>query len=169
MNLYSRLQLSISWYHFQLFLPGKPMTCKYRSETGAGANNFNDIEMAERINYKALCEAPFEMGSEYEVNFKMLVYTGEKNKEHPVFKVVRAVSECKVQIGSAGKNYWGIVGLDTATGECQWYNYNDCVSLENWAVLDRMLKKRFGWMEMLDPKLVYETKALAKAMLREGR
>ena len=45
---------------------------------------------------------------------------------------------------------------------------NDCVSLEGWAVLDRLLRKRFGWMEMLDPGLVYETKLLAKAQLEDA-
>ena len=38
----------------------------------------------------------------------------------------------------------------------------------DWAVLDRLLKREFGWMEMLDPGLVYETKVLAKAQLAEG-
>ena len=72
---------------------------------------------------------------------------------------------CKVVIGQQGKEFWGITGLDTKTGETQWYNYNDCVSLENWAVLDRLLKTRFGWMELTDPALVIETKMLAKAQL----
>lgn len=68
-----------------------------------------------------------------------------------------------------GKGVLGIVGLDPETGESQWYNYNDCVSLENWAVLGRLLDTRFGWMELLDPGLVYEIKIKAKAQLREGR
>jgi len=125
--------------------------------------------MADRINYKELCEAPFEMDSAYGVNFKMLVYTGEKEEEKPVFKTVYATDCCKVRIGTVGKEFWGIVGLDPETGESQWYNYNDCVSLEDWKVLDRMLKGRFGWMELLDPGLVYETKIRAKAQLREGK
>ena len=95
----------------------------------------------------------------------MLVYTGKKEEERPVFRRVIALTDCKVRIGTAGKEYWGIVGMDEITGESQWYNYNDCVSLENWAVLDRLLKKRFGWMEIMDPGLVYETKILAKSML----
>lgn len=125
--------------------------------------------MAEKMNYKELCEAPFEMDSSYGVNFKMLVYTGEKEEERPVFKVVYATDCCKVRIGTPGKVFWGIVGLDPETGESQWYNYNDCVSMENWAVLDRLLKARFGWMELLDPGLVYETKIGAKAQLAEGK
>lgn len=108
------------------------------------------------------------MDSTYEVNFQMLVYTGRKVEERPVFRVVIAKGECKVRIGVAGKEFWGIIGLDPETGENQWYNYNDCVSLEDWAVLDRLLKREFGWMEMLDPGLVYETKVLAKAQLAEG-
>lgn len=124
--------------------------------------------MAEKMNYKELCEAPFEMDSPYGINFKMLVYTGQKDEERPVFKVVYATDCCKVRIGSAGKVFWGIVGLDAETGENQWYNYNDCVSMENWAVLDRLLKSRFGWMELADPALVHETRILAKAQLNGG-
>ncbi len=127
-----------------------------------------NMETRKRIDYKALCEAPFDMDSEYEVNFRMLVYTGRKVEEGPVFRVVIAKGECKVAIGAPGKEFWGIVGLDPETGESQWYNYNDCVSLEDWAVLDRLLAKRFGWMEKMDPGLVYETKVLAKAQLAEG-
>ncbi|MCD8267536.1 MAG: hypothetical protein LUD46_03130 [Parabacteroides sp.] len=108
------------------------------------------------------------MDSSYGINLKMLVYTGKKEEERPVFKTVYATDCCKVRIGATGKLYWGIVGLDPETGESEWYNYNDCVSLEGWAVLDRLLKQRFGWMEMLDPGLVYETKALAKAQLAKG-
>lgn len=125
--------------------------------------------MAEKMNYKELCEAPFEMDSSYGVNFRMLVYTGEKDEERPVFKVVYATDCCKVRIGAPGKVFWGIVGLDPETGESQWYNYNDCVSLENWAALDRLLKARFGWMELTDPGLVYETKIRAKVLLAEGK
>ena len=115
----------------------------------------------KRIDYKALCEALFEMDAPYEDNFRMLVYTGRKEEERPVI----AKGACKVVIGQQGKEFWGITGLDTKTGETQWYNYNDCVSLENWAVLDRLLKTRFGWMELTDPALVIETKMLAKAQL----
>ena len=124
--------------------------------------------MAEKMNYKELCEAPFEMDSSYDISFKMLVYTGDKEEERPVFRVVYATDCCKVRIGTAGKLFWGIVGLDPKTGESQWYNYNDCVSLENWEVLDRLLKNRFGWMELADPALILETKVLAKAQLMEG-
>ena len=41
--------------------------------------------------------------------------------------------------------------------------------MEGWAVLDRLLRCKFGWMELLDPGLVYEIKIRAKAQLREGR
>lgn len=123
------------------------------------------MEIKKRIDYKELSQAPFETIKANELSLKMLVYTGEREEERPVFRRVIALTDCKVRIGTAGKEYWGIVGMDEITGESQWYNYNDCVSLENWAVLDRLLKKRFGWMEIMDPGLVYETKILAKAML----
>lgn len=123
------------------------------------------MEIKKRIDYKELSQAPFETIKANELSLKMLVYTGKKEEERPVFRRVIALTDCKVRIGTAGKEYWGIVGIDEITGESQWYNYNDCVSLENWAVLDRLLKKRFGWMEIMDPGLVYETKILAKSML----
>ena len=120
----------------------------------------------EKRDYKALCEAPFGMESGYEVNFKVLVYTEEKVVECPVFKVMRAKDACKVR--KQGRWYWGITCMDEATGEEEWVDYNNCVSLEDWAVLDRLLKRKFGWMELMDPGLVYETTIRAKAQLREG-
>lgn len=39
------------------------------------------METTNKIDYKALCEAPFDMDSTYEVNFKMLVYTGRKEDD----------------------------------------------------------------------------------------
>lgn len=125
--------------------------------------------MVERMNYKELCEAPFEMDSPYGVNFKMLVYTGEKDEERPVFKVVYATDCCKVRIGTPGKMFWGIIGLDPETGESQWYNYNDCVSLEDWVVLDRLLEKRFGWMELNNPGLAYDVKFAAIGQLAKDK
>ena len=74
-----------------------------------------------------------------------------------------------MRIGAAVKEFWGFIGLDPETGENLWYNYNDCVSLENWAVLDRLLANRFGWMELTDPSLVIKTKLLAKTQLAEGK
>ena len=61
------------------------------------------METTNKIDYKALCEAPFDMDSTYEVNFRMLVYTGRKEEERPVFRVVIAKGECKVCIGAACK------------------------------------------------------------------
>lgn len=61
----------------------------------------------KRIDYKALCEAPFEMESLYEDNFPMLVYTGRKEEERPVFRMVFAKGACKVVIGQQGKEFWG--------------------------------------------------------------
>ena len=51
------------------------------------------METTNKIDYKALCEAPFDMDSTYEVNFRMLVYTGRKEEERPVFRVVIAKGE----------------------------------------------------------------------------
>ena len=124
--------------------------------------------MAEKMNYKELCEVPFKIGSLYGVNFEILVYTGEKREQLPVFKTVLAIDYCKVRDRVSGKEFCGIIGFDPKTEESQWYNYNDCVSLESWAVLDRMLKSRFGWMELRAPELILAIRTHAKAQLAEG-
>lgn len=121
----------------------------------------------KRIDFRQLCEAPFDMDSEYDVNFRMLVYTGEKREEKPVFRTVIAKGECKVSLGNPAKEFWGIIGFDQKTGENQWYNYNDCVSLDGWGVLDRLLRSRFGWMATVDPAIAEEVKARAKAQFAE--
>lgn len=65
----------------------------------------------KRIDYKALCEAPFEMESLYEDNFPMLVYTGRKEEERPVFRMVFAKGSCKARArlssGSRARSFGG--------------------------------------------------------------
>ena len=94
------------------------------------------METTNKIDYKALCEAPFDMDSTYEVNFRMLVYTGRKEEERPVFRVVIAKGECKVCIGAACKEFWGIVGLDPETGESQWKRW-----IRGWCMRRRYWRK----------------------------
>ena len=125
------------------------------------------MEAKKKIDYKALCEAYIDKIDEVEDGCMLLVYTGKKDEELPIFRVVWANDCTKARID--GKYLWGIVAFDPIDRETQWHNYNDCVNLENWAVLDRLLKKRFGWMEKMDPGLVYEIKLLAKAQLKEAQ
>ena len=61
----------------------------------------------KRIDYKALCEAPFEMESLYEDNFPMLVYTGRKEEERPVFRVVFAKGRARLSSGSRARSFGG--------------------------------------------------------------
>ncbi|MGM9759696.1 MAG: hypothetical protein ACI30I_06220 [Parabacteroides sp.] len=124
-----------------------------------------------KLNYKELSKHPFEMDNIQTggAEFRMLVFTGERDDEQrPVFKNVLATDACKVVINN--KEYWGILGMDLQTAETQWYNYNDCVSLENWAVLDRLLSTRFAWMQVTDPSIVCEVKRQARLAMsmKEG-
>lgn len=117
-----------------------------------------------RRDYKQLSYAPFEGKG---IHFPVLVYTGKEDDEcRPLFKTVLAEAPMKVNAG--GKILWGISGYDAETGESQWYGYNDCVSLENFDVLRRMLHQRYRWMEMVDG-IREETILLAKAQLEERR
>lgn len=125
------------------------------------------METKDLIDYKAKCQQVM-LDNEDTLTPLMLVYTGEKEDERPVFRVVVLMDCCKLRFGSGSKEYWGLIGLDEKTGDCQWYNYNDCVSCEGWKVLDGFLKKRFGWMDQIDPGITYEVKLQAKAQLRDA-
>ena len=67
-----------------------------------------------------------------------------------------------------GREYWGLVAHDPKTDEVEWFNYNNCVSLEDFDVLRRLLDARFGWMRQING-LREETIVLAKAQLREAQ
>ena len=73
----------------------------------------------KRIDYKALCYAPFDMDSEYEVNFKMLVYTGKKEEERPVFRVVIAKGHWYSGQGALGSYRFGSCNGRTAVVQLQ--------------------------------------------------
>lgn len=122
----------------------------------------------KRLEYKNLSQAPFDITDERTggAEFKMLVYTGKTDENaHPIFKTVLATCPAKANIGS--KDYYGIVGMDIDTCELQWHNYNDCVSLEDWKVLDRLIDNRFSWMKSVDPLIAIEVKIMAKAQLND--
>ncbi len=122
--------------------------------------------MADRINYKELCERVFDTE---EIFSNILVFTGKEEEDCPVFRVVTATEPAKYENMSTGKVFWGIVGYDPKTEESQWYNYNHCVSLENFDVLRRLLAgRRYGWMRRTNG-LTEEVILLAKAQLREGK
>ena len=97
-----------------------------------------------------------------------MVYTGEKDeREHPVFQTLLAEAPLKVKQLN-GKTYWGISCLDTQTGESEWFDYRDCVSLEDWDVLRRLLYSRFGWMRQING-LTESVILAAKAQFEEGK
>lgn len=114
-------------------------------------------------DYREMCYKPFNEGEKRGLYFPVLVYTETRDEdERPIFRVVLAESPLKVEMN--GVEYWGISGYDPETGESQWYNYNDCVSFEDWDVLRRLLRKRFAWMKLVDG-MYEETILLAKAQL----
>ena len=121
-----------------------------------------------RRDYKALCFAPFREVEKKGLYFPVLVYTGEKDAdERPVFRTLLAEAPLKVKWPN-GKTYWGISCYDANTGESEWFDYRDCVSLEDWDVLCRLLYSQFAWMRQIDG-LTEEVILLAKAQFRERR
>lgn len=123
--------------------------------------------MDTRRDYKALSLLPF-VGGRKGLYFPVLVYTGEKDeREHPVFRTLLAEAPLKVKQLN-GKTYWGISCLDTQTGESEWFDYRDCVSLEDWDVLRRLLYSCFGWMRQING-LTESVILAAKAQFEEGK
>ena len=116
-------------------------------------------------DYKSLCERTVK---EYNGLMQViLVYTDKMDdNQRPVFKTVEVIDCCKVRF--MGREYWGFVAHDPKTDEVEWYNYNNCVSLEDFDLLRRLLDARFGWMRQING-LREETIVLAKAKLREDQ
>lgn len=118
----------------------------------------------EKINYWEKCHEAFHLMEEHS---KMLVYTGFRKDGLPVFKVVYCMTPCAVKIGTNGKEYWGFVAIDLSTSTAMWYNYNDCVSLENWKLLTKLIDTRFEWMNRDDSKQALLTMYAAKKQLQD--
>ena len=115
----------------------------------------------DKLDYRALCESTFISSWTKD----MVVYTGDVVNFLPVFKVVHPVLASAFYLGKERKELWGIVAVDTVNHTTEWHNYNDCVSLEDWQVLLRMLDARFGWIKRVDG-LREEIIANAKSLLR---
>ena len=78
-----------------------------------------------------------------------IIYTGEQTADgDPVFQLVYIDNATRVQ--KNGKWYWGLTVYDTEKEEFFWVDYNHCVSLEDFAVLERLLDKKFAWMKLID-------------------
>lgn len=119
--------------------------------------------ITRKRDYRELAREAFKGGGHFEV----LVYTGKTDEEFlPVFRTMLAEGPEMVMFG--GEVRWGLSCLDKATGESRWFDYRDCVSLEGWAVLDRFLRCRFGWVAR-ESGLREEIRTMARAQLREGR
>lgn len=135
-----------------------------RPEPGT-INNHKNIKRMNKQDYKSLCERTVK---EYNGLMQViLVYTDKiDDNQRPVFKTVEVIDCCKVRF--MGREYWGLVAHDPKTDEVEWFNYNNCVSLEDFDVLRRLLDARFGWMRQING-LREETIVLAKAQLREAQ
>ena len=62
------------------------------------------MEAKKKIDYKALCEAYIDKIDEVEDGCMLLVYTGKKDEELPIFRVVWANDCTKARID--GKYLW---------------------------------------------------------------
>ena len=99
----------------------------------------------EKRNYEQLAKKAVK---DFVVN-QMVIYTGEQTAEgDPVFQLVYIDNAARVQ--KNGKWYWGLTVYDTEKDEFFWVDYNNCVSLEDFAVLERLLDKKFAWMKLID-------------------
>lgn len=115
-----------------------------------------------RIDYRRMCREAFQDNAHER---DMVVHNGRDEHGFPHFKKVHKICPCMVSIGSNPRIFFGIVGLDMVTGEAMWYNYNDCVSMEDFGVLDRLIASRYPWMLTVDPSCAVEAKRKARLLL----
>ena len=78
------------------------------------------------------------------------------------FKVVFIDEPVRVQ--KNGRWYWGLTVFDFESEDFYWVEYNHCVSLEGFAVLERLLDMQFPWMGQVGG-LRQQTIEQAKALL----
>ena len=98
----------------------------------------------EKRNYEQLAKAAANG-----IYKECVIYTGEQTAEgSPVFQRVYIDNATRVQ--KNGKWYWGLTVYDLEKDEFFWVDYNHCVSLEGFAVLERLLDKKFAWMKLFD-------------------
>ena len=98
----------------------------------------------EKRNYEQLAKAAANG-----IYKECVIYTGEQTAEgSPVFQRVYIDNATRVQ--KNGKWYGGLTVYDLDKDEFFWVDYNHCVSLEGFAVLERLLDKKFAWMKQVD-------------------
>ncbi|MGM9798238.1 MAG: hypothetical protein ACI3ZY_11865 [Parabacteroides sp.] len=98
----------------------------------------------EKRNYEQLAKAAANG-----IYHECVIYTGEQTADgDPVFQLVFIDNAVRVQ--KNGKWYWGLTVYDLEKDEFFWVDYNNCVSLEDFAVLERLLDKKFAWMKLID-------------------
>ena len=98
----------------------------------------------EKRNYEQLAKK-----AEKCIYNECVIYTGEQDAEgRPLFQLVFIDNATRVQ--KNGKWYWGVTVYDLEKHEYFWVDYNHCVSLESFAVLERLLDKKFAWMKQVD-------------------
>lgn len=96
-----------------------------------------------------------------------IIYTGEQTAEgSPVFQRVYIDNATRVQ--KNGKWYWGLTVYDLDKDEFFWVDYNHCVSLEDFAVLERLLDKKFAWMKLFEGMRQYIINNVRAILGEEG-
>ena len=113
----------------------------------------------EKRDYKKLAKAAAkDLGAN-----EMVIYAGEHEADGcPKFKVVFIDEPVRVQ--KNGRWYWGLTVFDFESEDFYWVEYNHCVSLEGFAVLERLLDMQFPWMGQVGG-LRQQTIEQAKALL----
>ncbi|MGM9755532.1 MAG: hypothetical protein ACI3ZW_07450 [Parabacteroides sp.] len=98
----------------------------------------------EKRNYEQLAKKAVKT---YGVE-TVVVFTGERNKDGlPIFH--EAILGDAVKVQRNGRWLWGFSVYDPDQDEQMWVDYNHCVSLEGFEVLERLLDAQFPWIRMV--------------------
>ena len=101
----------------------------------------------KRIDYKALCVKPrLKWNHCRKTTSYAGLYTGRERGGTPGVPrgVHKGAQGCH---RAAGQGVLGTIGLTRKLAKRNGTTTTTVSALENWAVLDRLLKTRFGWME----------------------
>ena len=99
----------------------------------------------EKRNYEQLAKKAVKT---YGVD-TVLVYIGERNEDGlPIFH--GAILGDAVKVRWNGRWLWGFTVYDPDRDEQMWVDYNHCVSLEGFGVLERLLDAQFPLLRRIE-------------------
>lgn len=122
--------------------------------------------MESKFDFEKKCNAVFDGIKFNDPIDPILVHTGRGIDGMPAFKAVIPMLPTMVRIGKS--EIWGITCYDPKTEKNEFYPHNDCVSLNDFAVLGFLLDQRYPLLCNFIPNAYASVRKMAYAQLAEG-